>query len=128
LTSLTKQASFKSSSNSLTQLVGTSGFLYAKMPRQSRRKTCQKNTIKAGEEDFDIERIRRGQAISQLIDPIFDSQSGLLDLRIHHQSPRVGQSTSDPAKAAAIIRRHRPSSQSAANEVQGLDITRAASN
>ena len=59
-----------------------------------------KNTIKAWQEDFDIERIRRGQAISQ-IDPIFDSQSGLLDLRIHHQSPRVGQLTSDPATAAA---------------------------
>ena len=39
-----------------------------------RRKTCRTNTFKAWREDFDIEQIRWGQAISQTFDPIFDSQ------------------------------------------------------
>ena len=70
-----------------------------------RRKTCRTNTFKAWQEDFDIEQIRWGQAISQTFDPIFDSQfRSVRSTGSNKRTQSVGHtSTIDPAKAGTII-------------------------
>ena len=75
-TSLNKRVVSKPSTHPSLQLVGTSGLIPPRCPDRQEEDLPSEHHQGAWREDFDIEQIRWGQAISQMINPIFVSLSG----------------------------------------------------